>query len=254
MKLSIFEPDYITIPFRIVKDKRLDQSDRMLYGIVYWYEHMKDGRCFASNETMARILGTTARVVQNSLTRLENCGYIKREYKDESKRNRLEIKSLIAFKYVSSMDDTKKTNDPQMIDVSPIDDTAYDLWMTRVIKGNKNSDKDSAPTSGARGERSKFNHQGGEVIKAFESFNPSVKKYYNNTTQRKSCDRLIELHGLEKILKVIAILPKTNTIPYIPTITTPLQLEEKWSALESAMLRKKAEYIAKTEKYKVAFT
>lgn len=241
MNSNIILPDYLTIPLQLVRDREIDATDRMLYGVIYWYEHMKDGRCFASNETMAKILGTTARVIQNSLARLESRGYIRREYKDTAKRNRLEIKSLVAFKYVSSTDDTQKTSVPQMIDVSSMDDRASDPQMTRVILGSNNSNKNIAATSAADEKKQKYNHLGAEVIHAFEEFNPSVKKYYTNTTQRSACDRLIETHGLEKVLKVVALLPKSNGMRYAPTITTPLQLEEKWSSLGIFFTRLKSE-------------
>jgi len=93
-----------------------------------------------------------------------------------------------------------------------------------------------------------------EVIKAFSQFNSACSKYYNNTTQRAACERLIKSHGLDRILKVIAILPKTNTMQYVPTITTPFQLEEKWTSLESTMLKKKSEHQEKLSKYKIAFS
>ena len=117
---------------------------------------------------------------------------------------------------------------------------------------NKRKTKEIAPV-GAEVPQSKHNPLGGELIKAFIVFNPACAKYYGNTTQRGACDRLIEAYGLEKVLKVIAILPKTNTMQYVPSVSTPLQLEEKWTSLESAMLKKKAEYGEKLTKYKVAF-
>lgn len=85
-----------------------------------------------------------------------------------------------------------------------------------------------------------------EIIKAFEEVNPACKKFYGNKTQRKACDNLVALYGLEQVLKVISFLPKSNSMPYMPRITTPLQLEDKWSALESAIKQKKSEKISKT--------
>lgn len=79
------------------------------------------------------------------------------------------------------------------------------------------------------------------VVKAFGEVNPAASKWYANTTQRASAERLVALHGLEQVLKVVTLLPRTNTMPYFPSINTPAQLEEKWSALESALIRKKNE-------------
>lgn len=245
MKTETFYPDLLVIPFKLIRDKNLDQVDRMLYGVIYWYQHLKDGRCFASNEKMADILGTTARVVQNSLTSLEKAGYIKRIYKDSKKRNRLEIKGLIAFGRVSPTGDREKTSDPQMTNVSPIDDTTSDPQVTRVIIGNKNNEKEynTAETSSADVV---------SVIDIFEEVNPSFKKWYGNKTQRGAIDRLVVTHGLPKILQVVPWLKKTNGMSYFPTITTPLQLEDKWAGLESAFIRYKSGKNIK--KANIAFT
>lgn len=118
----LFKPDFVQIPYQLIDDRTLDSMDRLLYGLVYWYEHMKDGECWASNQTLAALLYTTTRVVQNSLTRLENKGYIEREYKDKAKRNRTKIRALIAYKRVSLVGDRRKTSDPQVTRERPTDD------------------------------------------------------------------------------------------------------------------------------------
>ena len=93
-------------------------------------------------------------------------------------------------------------------------------------------------------EKHKFSTMGAEIIKSFESVNPNCKRFYNNPPQRGACDRLIEQYGLERVLKVVAFLPKSNTVSYLPTITTPVQLEEKWVALESGVLKQRSKTIS----------
>lgn len=83
------------------------------------------------------------------------------------------------------------------------------------------------------------------VIDSFEPVNQSFKKWYGNKTQRGAIERLLQSQSLEKILKVIKILPKTNTMSYVPTINTPLELEDKWSKLEASLLKKKGEITSK---------
>lgn len=91
--------------------------------------------------------------------------------------------------------------------------------------------------------KNKFNPLGAEVIKAFEVVDPKNKKYYSNTTQREACDFLIEEYGLEETKTRIQVLPKTNSMEYFPTITTPCQLRDKWVQLESAVTRAKSKSI-----------
>lgn len=90
-----------------------------------------------------------------------------------------------------------------------------------------------------------------KLIKSFETLNPASKRFYGNKTQRKACQDLIDTYTFERVKVVIdKTLPKTNGIKYFPTITTPLQLFEKWSSLESAIVRYRSENNIKN---KVAF-
>jgi len=90
------------------------------------------------------------------------------------------------------------------------------------------------------------------VIKSFEGLNPASKKFYGIPTQRKACADLIETYTLERVISVIEkTLPKTNSIPYFPTITTPLQLFDKWATLESKIKQYQSEKTIKNEKYQI---
>jgi hypothetical protein len=77
------------------------------------------------------------------------------------------------------------------------------------------------------------------IIKEFESVNPICKNFYRNKTQRNNCKDLIELYGLEQVLKVIKILPKTNKLEFVPVVTTPAQLNSKWTQLATALQKLK---------------
>lgn len=79
-----------------------------------------------------------------------------------------------------------------------------------------------------------------EVIKLFESVDPKNKNYYKNKTQREACSFLLTEYGFEEVSARIAVLPKTNSMKYFPTITTPCQLRDKWVQLETAVQRIKS--------------
>lgn len=82
------------------------------------------------------------------------------------------------------------------------------------------------------------------LIKSFENINPASKRFYGNTTQREACDSLLKQYGFERVTTVIEkTLPKTNALEFFPTITTPLQLYEKWSSLESAIKKHQSKTI-----------
>lgn len=79
-----------------------------------------------------------------------------------------------------------------------------------------------------------------DVINAFKDVNPANGKWYANTTQRSACERLIKTHGLDKVLAFVSFVAKSNGKPYAPTISTPLQLEDKLPALKAWAQRKSA--------------
>lgn len=83
------------------------------------------------------------------------------------------------------------------------------------------------------------------VIDAFKEVNPTYSQWYGNTTQRGAIGRLIQTHGLDTVLKVVGLLPKTNKLAYFPSITTPRQLETDWAKLESKLTQEKAKQISR---------
>lgn len=84
------------------------------------------------------------------------------------------------------------------------------------------------------------------LIKTFEKVNPACKNFYARNPQRNACKFLIETYGFDKVQNVVAlVLPKTNGLQFFPTITTPIQLQEKWATLDSAIKRYKAERSSK---------
>lgn len=90
------------------------------------------------------------------------------------------------------------------------------------------------------------------LIESFSKLNPACKRMYGNITQRKACEDLINNYGYERIINVIEkTLPKTNVLQFFPTITTPLQLRDKWATLESAIKRHQLQ--SKKLKASVAF-
>jgi hypothetical protein len=70
-----------------------------------------------------------------------------------------------------------------------------------------------------------------EVLKEFESINPSIKRMYGNKTQRAAAERLITQFGLEKVLNACRASVAVINEPYAPKITTPYQLETEWAKL-----------------------
>lgn len=140
------------VPTIISDDPETDPYDEKVYAAIDWFHGMKDGECRASNQRLAELIKPSnpqPRSVQNALNRLEQRGYIKREYKDEAKRNRLRIIPLIELHLVRNVDDRQEPSDVTMIDERNLDDRASETAMTRVRVLSKNRSNTSAPSAQA---------------------------------------------------------------------------------------------------------
>ena len=81
-------PDFIIVPYQLLEDKKITLVDERLYGIIYWFTKLKNEQCTASNKTLAELLKSTTGTIQNSLTKLEELGYIQRIIKDIKRKTR----------------------------------------------------------------------------------------------------------------------------------------------------------------------
>lgn len=108
--------------------------------------------------------------------------------------------------------------------------TNRQLTSNKKSKNKKNEKKlTSEPSS-----------QVNELIDLFKPLNPiAYKRWFSNTTQRKAVERLAKGLG-DKLEIAITTATQAQTMKYAPTITTPLQLEEKLSALRAFVIKEKA--------------
>ncbi|MEK6884201.1 MAG: hypothetical protein AABY22_31515, partial [Nanoarchaeota archaeon] len=70
-----------------------------------------------------------------------------------------------------------------------------------------------------------------EIIGCFKVINPTYMKFFKNKSQRAAVERLLKKLSAEKLKQVISKLPETNQQRYAPSITTPIQLEDKLASL-----------------------
>lgn len=114
-------------------------------------------------------------------------------------------------------------------------DTQYRLGKVSIGKDSK--DKNNNTDSQSSSEENIFVS---ELINSFKPVNPSYQVLFSRKNQRDACKRLIEKHGVEFLQKITGVLERTNGTPYFPSITTPLQLEEKIGNLMAALQKQKS--------------
>ncbi len=78
-----------------------------------------------------------------------------------------------------------------------------------------------------------------DLIEKFKEVNPSYERLFRNKTQRACLERMVKKHGKEKMEQILNVLSKTNQMKYAPTITTPLQLEDKLGLLLAFIQKEK---------------
>jgi len=201
------KPDFLLIPLPVYQNNRLDNIDCFVYAVIYWFYSLKDGKCTASNATIANILNlVNYRTVQNALTRLEENGFIKREYQDSKKRIREEIIPLVTFR-VSSVDDKVSSVDDTR--VSSVDDQNKNIYNENIKEENT-------------------------VVQNFEKF---WHEYPNKKNKKKAFEKFKKINPSEEMFALILeALKKQKKSPqwfkdggqFIPHPTTWLN-GERWN-------------------------
>lgn len=112
------------------------------------------------------------------------------------------------------------------VGIPTVDDMATQV---RLGKDSIGKDREGEDTTA-----SKESEDVSFIINLFKEVNPSYKKLFANTSQRKAVSRMVDTHGKEKLQKMIVLLPKSNVMDFMPVITTPCQLEDKMGQLATA--------------------
>jgi hypothetical protein len=209
-------PNYYSItPAEVRYSKKLCANAKLLYGEISALTN-KEGFCWASNNYFAKLYGVSNTSISLWVKQLRDEGFVEYEVLDNYTR-KLFLKGVLR-NLKGGIKKSERGVLRKVKDNSKVNNT----------KNNTKNTSEGSPSQDIS-----------LVIKEFEKINPACKSMYGNTTQRKHCKELIQNYTLEKVVQVINLLPKTNTIDYMPTITTPAQLNTKWVQLASGLQRLK---------------
>lgn len=79
-----------------------------------------------------------------------------------------------------------------------------------------------------------------EVIFEMTKLDPKNRMYYGNKTQRAATEFLISTYGFENVINMIRAIPELKLkISYMPSITTPCELRDKWQKVGDAIGRER---------------
>lgn len=85
------------------------------------------------------------------------------------------------------------------------------------------------------------------IIDEFLKWNPAAKRFYKMKVQREACRDLILAFGFEEVITKVQSLPKINSLAYVTSAVTPLQLFERHETIQ-AQLRKKDSAVAEKQR------
>jgi hypothetical protein len=224
------KPNYLLIPYLLIEEGKLQPLDYLVYSAIYAFSNLTVGRCTAKNTSIADICKTSPITVANSLLRLEESGYIKRVFKDESKRTRTEIIPLISMGKVSSGNDMVSSgNDTQ---VSSGDEQSININRINIKKGEDSASQGFKLLEVNRRLGKPVGVLINEIISLFKEINPLYQGFYKNTTQRKAIAELLSVYSVEEIVAAFKFGIKHRSETYFPTFNTPLQFKDKFPNLE----------------------
>lgn len=209
------EPSYYAnIPATVRYDKSLPANAKLLYGEITALCN-KEGFCWASNQYFAELYGASPRTVREWVSKLAQQGYIRVEIIDKVKRK-------IFLGVGENPPGGRRKSAGEVGEKLPHNNTANNTSNT-----TSNTEHSSADIV--------------TVIDAFKEWNPAAKTWYARQPYRQAIDRLLTLCPRDQLCRIIAALPESNKQKYFPMITTPHQLEDKWSQLQAAYTRFKQE-------------
>ena len=221
-------------PSRLIRDKTLTPAQKLVWIAIRDREGKNDS-AWPSLETIAKDTGMSRKSVFNAIhgrkcgdkktKGLTDVGWLKMEHSESS--NIYECWVVI------------NENDEDSVKVTPVSklhSAGVKVTPPPVSKLHSNQhNRTNTRTNTLAVCTAETQKAIVQVIKAFKNFNPAVA--YENVTQRKAVTELVKIYGLENVLKIITILPEINSRKYAPSIITPRQLLDKWTALKFFLLK-----------------
>jgi len=202
-------------------------NDQALYWQMKRYAG-EDGQCFATEETLRRKLGIGRKAYWKSRDYLLKKGWIKYDGMTKGKTRPIKTYSIVDIWKLNIMEYEKISSERDISLKGEISsESSGDKSQKRhKISSERDIEEDLILKISNKEDTSK-NNEIQSLIDLFKSVNPSYKTFFSNKTERDCLTRLLKEHGREKVVEIIEILPKTNTMEYAPVITSPYKLEKK---------------------------
>lgn len=209
------QPSYYAIIPADVRYSSLPPNAKLLFGEITALCN-KEGFCWAGNSYFATLYKVSPKTVSDWVSSLSKMGFIKVIISNNSERKI----------YIEGY--REKAGGVPEKDGTP--------HREMTVHNNTSNTTENKSDAGVAVKES-LHPMVPEIIKAFEGVDAKNKRFYGNKTQREASHFLISEYGFDEVVKRIGFLPQSNKKPYFPTITTPVELRDKWVKLQDAVDR-----------------
>lgn len=211
------DENYINIQGWMITKLKLTGNELVLYAIIYGFSQDGETKYRGSLSYMQKATNLSKRTIVNLIDRLVKAKLIKKEFNQTGNLYSAEI-APVPEQVVQKVHRGSAKNAPL-------------TSAKNAHNNNKYNNKDNNTSS----------NEVANMIKLFEKLDIKNKTYYSNKTQRAKAKFLIEHHGVEKISNIIDVILKVKGDRFLPSISSPYDLVEKWSKLEDYFRRKKTD-------------
>ena len=208
---------YINIQGWMINELQLKGNELILFAVIHGFSQDGKSKYRGSLSYIEEALQISRRTVVRTLDSLLNKKLITKEFNKTGNLYSVKL-SLLDKQVVSKCHTTSDKSIPIGSDKS-------------IHNNNKDNNKDN-------------NNSGDDiayVIKLFEKIDIKNKTYYGNKTQRAKVQFLIDHHGVDKIETLIDVYLKVKGDRFLPSISSPYEMVDKWSKLEDYFRRKKSD-------------
>ncbi len=217
-------------------------SHVLIYGAIEVHDMGEKG-CFAGNQLLAEETGLTPATVQKCLSHMVSGGWIEMEYEGQKHSHRAKIipllklvspKSYSRVQPVVPQSNTSRTPEYNQsyptVKHSILDNIEITDEITYISEESEKPKKAKPKKPTRKGfEAISPATQIADVIKACEMLDPKNKLFYGNPFQRQACDFLIQEYGFDEVIAMVgAIVAARGKVQYLPSVTTPAELKDKW--------------------------
>jgi len=223
--LNLMKGFGIEIKNNLLEPKHVDAMDRAVWLYMWLLDHMTS----ISEEGIGKVLGGKPIKYEEVV---EDLGISVRTYRrwvaDLKKHGYINVKTAPYGLILTVNKAHKKFGNRSAKNGTPtVPDTAH----LAAKNGTPNKTTTVDKTKDTTGAEAPSDPNIPLIIDLFKEVNPSYSRLFAIPPQRKAVERLLSVHGFEKLSAMIAFLPKSNATKYAPTITTPVQFEAKLGEL-----------------------